>query len=482
MKNKMPLIYGILGSLFMILSNGKFLNPLAAWLFPIFFLLATQKGSLKKHIFWLVPVLGLSNQLSFNGMIPDLNSPVFTFMPAMAGTVYAIPYLMQQSFTRKNQGFLTTLILPTVYTLLDGLNVYFNPFGTFGVLGYSQYYFPGTIQWVAFVGVLGLTFIITWTASIVYWFYLNRENKKAKKIVTAFFIAITIFVVLGFFRASSPIKGKTVDVSGIHTLDRTEGTVLEIFNLHEENKSQAFIEKTEENMTKLIRLTEQEAQTGAKIIHHSEGVALIDVSQKEEYLDRLGAIAKKYQVYILTVPYIITEKEKPNENVLYIIDKKGNVALEHFKYGGNMIEHTKEGSKEIPYIDTEYGRFSGIICWDKDFPSVVDQVGENNSDILFIPSADWKEISPYHTLVGNVRGIENGSNVVTQTVNGMSMITDYRGNVLGQMDHFKTDEWILRGHVPTQGVKTFYSVIGKYFMIFNLVLLLGVMLILRKQK
>ena len=82
---------------------------------------------------------------------------------------------------------------------------------------------------------------------------------------------------------------------------------------------------------------------------------------------------------------------------------------------------------------------------------------------MFTPSADWKQISPTHSINGNFRGIENGVNVVSQTINGMSMITNYKGEVLDSMNHFTTNDWVMRGHVPTEGINTIYNVCGKYF-------------------
>ncbi|UII56780.1 hypothetical protein LS684_04750 [Cytobacillus spongiae] len=443
----------------MVLSNGKFLIAPAAWIFPVLFLFAIKDMSWKLAWISLSLVTALSNQLSFHKMLPELPIPMFEFIPAAAGFLYAIPFVWQKIYFSKARSFLATFILPCTYSLLDFTNVYFNPYGTFGVLGYSQHDMLPIAQFASFIGVTGITFLITWVASIIYWVSLDFTKRRRVAIISV--TALALIVTLGGLRMYIHQHEETVAVSGIHTVDRTDSDVLEIFTLHKKDMSD-FVEKAEERMDGLLELTVAEAKSGAKIIHHSEGVIVIDESQTSMYLDKLKKVARKYQVYILTVPYIFTAEEEPNENVLYIINPEGDVALEHYKYGGNAVENTVMGNKELTTVDTEYGRLSGIICWDKDFPAVVDQIGELKVDILFIPSADWRELSPYHTIVGNFRGIENGANVVTQTVNGMSMITDYKGQVLTKMDHFSTDHWVMRGHVPTEGVTTFYSLFGKY--------------------
>ncbi|MFC0523644.1 nitrilase-related carbon-nitrogen hydrolase [Pontibacillus salicampi] len=470
------------GGLFMALSNGRFLLAPAAWLFPVIFLFAIRDMGWRIALVSLTLVMAIGNQLSFHKMLPSLPIPLFEYVPALAGAMYAIPFVLQKVVYQRTHSFVATLFLPCVYTLLDYLNVYVNPFGTFGVLGYSQHEFLAVAQVASVVGVTGITFLIIWTASIVYWLSLSAPGVSKRKVALVTGAALMLLVTWGGIRVNHTIEEDTVLVSGLHTIDRTDGEVLEIFSLHSKEE-ESFLQKAEERMEQVINQTEAEARTGANIIHHAEGVVVIDEAQKEAYLQRLGEVAERWGVYIVTVPYIFTEKENPNENVLYIIDSDGEVALEHYKYGGNIVEKTVEGEKTIPFVDTEYGRMAGIICWDKDFPTVVDQIGEQDVDLLFIPSADWKEISPYHTIVGNFRGIENGANVITQTVNGMSMIADYKGQTLVKMDHFTTDHWVMRGHVSTSGIATAYSSWGKYFIgCIIMTLMLSFLFIYRSKK
>ncbi|MGR9050593.1 nitrilase-related carbon-nitrogen hydrolase [Halobacillus faecis] len=452
----------LLGTVLMMLSNGKYLIAIAAWVFPVALMVAVK--DLRGRWAWilLTLIMALGNQLSFHHMLPELEIPLFGYIPALAGALYAVPFVLQKLCYRVTPSFLVTLIFPSSYALLDYVNVYLNPFGTFGVLGYSQAQFLPMAQVASLIGVTGITFVITWVAAIVYWLILDRPKVHKKRVALATIMILLLTIVWGSLRINDSAGHETVLVSGIHTLDRNNTEVLEIFNLRNKDLND-FTEKTEKQLEILMKRTTEEAEAGAKIIHHSEGTAVMDESQRTSYLRRLQGIAEQYDVYIITVPYVFTEADKKNENVLYVLDPNGEIVLEHYKYGGNFIEQTVTKGEEIHAVDTPYGRLTGIICWDKDFPSVVNQVGEKDIDHLFIPSADWEEISPYHTIVGNFRGIENGANTVTQTVNGMSMMTDYTGQTLAKMNHFTTDHWVMRGHMPVRGTNTFYTSIGKYF-------------------
>ncbi|MBN8235085.1 hypothetical protein JF544_07470 [Halobacillus kuroshimensis] len=472
------------GMTFMAWSNGKYLISVAAWIFPVLFMTAVKEMSFRKAWVLLPLVTGTANQISFHHLLPSLDLPFFEYLPGLAGALYAIPYLLQKHAYQRSDSFIVTLLFPSAYTLLDTLHMYLNPYGSFGHLGYSQHQLLPVMQMASILGITGLTFLITWTAAVVFWLMHGEATLKKRRTALVMAGVLAAALTLGGLRTISGGEKETVHVAGLHIFDRTNEETTEIFQLQESDPS-LFLEKAGERMDELIKATEKEAEHGAEIIHHSEGSVIIDESQKTEYLDRLREVAVKAGVYIITVPYIYTPSEEPNENVLYIIDQNGEIAAEHYKYGGSFVEQTVEGDGDIPYVDTPYGRIAGVICWDKDFPAVMDQVGEKNIDLLFVPSADWKEISPYHTIAGTFRGLENGAAVITQTVNGMSMITDADGRTLAEMDHFTADDWTMHGHVPVEGKRTFYTAAGQYFpvcIIIAVILLLYVVFIRKQRK
>ncbi len=448
--------------IFMTLSNGKYLMGFATWLFPVLFLFGIKDMKPVKGLLILLLATAVSTYVSFDGLIPAIPIPGFKFVPAIAGSLVAFAFYLQHKGFNKSKSIKMTLILPSVYALLEYMNYYFNPNGTFSLLGYSQHNLLPIAQIASLIGVVGITFVIMWFASLIYWYMINFKSESANKQILIPVLIFTLLIGYGSLRMLSKEDSPTVSVAGIHTIDRDDEDLVRANDLYETD-FEAYLKYNESQIDEIVELTKIEAKNGAKIIHHAEGTLSLYYTQKEEYLNQIKEIAKLYEIYIVTVPYIITSDEVADENVLYVIDPAGNEVIEHYKYGGNLFEGTKLGSMEIQYVDTPYGRISGIICWDKDFPVVLNQVGEKDIDILFIPSADWTEIATYHTVVGHFRGIENGANIVTQSVNGLSMISDYRGVSSAKLDHFKTSSWILRGEVPTKGINTVYNVVGKYF-------------------
>ena len=128
-------------------------------------------------------------------------------------------------------------------------------------------------------------------------------------------------------------------------------------------------------------------------------------------------------------------------------------------------------------FDTEYGRIAPFICSDMAFLSKIQQAGRNNVDILIVPASDWKEMTLLAAKTAIVRGVENGSNIIRHTNNGMSIVSDFRGSVLAQTDYFQSDTKTLSAQVAMKGRFTLYSYIGNIFVYLCSIYLLGSLII-----
>ncbi|MBK8619578.1 MAG: hypothetical protein IPN96_21280 [Anaerolineales bacterium] len=115
-------------------------------------------------------------------------------------------------------------------------------------------------------------------------------------------------------------------------------------------------------------------------------------------------------------------------------------------------------------IDTPYGKLSAIICWDADFPNAVKQAGEQNVDLLFVPSNDWVEVKDIHAGMAAFRAVENGMSIFRQTGEGVSSVIDARGKVINRVDMFEENASGFTGiqnvQTPIGSVDTLYSSVG----------------------
>ena len=450
-------------TLFLYFSNGRFSFAPAAWLYPVFMLQVSRKSS-KIYSCLIIPlIVAVCSQLSFWKFTYDDPSNILFFLPFILGLLMGLLFFIDRLLYSKVNGFSSTLIFPFLYTSFDfSLNL-FNPFGTLGVLAYSQHDFLCFSQLASVTGIWGLTFMITWSAAVVYWVIDGYQRwQNIRRGITIYLFILLSVLVYGSARLNIPLPYGTVRIAGIHTHDKNiEGKAMR--ECLDKQDSTGFKRISDTIIQRLIQATINEANAGSRIIVWSEISPKILKKDEDSLFNVFKALAKQQKIYLVATPFTIAAKGAKSENKIWLFSPKGSLLLKHYKYGGNFMEGTVEGDKMIKAVSTEYGTLSAIICWDGDFPSIVKQVGQLNTDILFIPASDWKEIDPAHSIVSIYRGIENGCSVVRQTRNGLSIMTDARGKIIAQMDHFETHTWITVGQVPTKKRFTLYPMIGDLF-------------------
>jgi apolipoprotein N-acyltransferase len=167
--------------------------------------------------------------------------------------------------------------------------------------------------------------------------------------------------------------------------------------------------------------------------------------------------------------------------VVHVIDPSGDVVLEHVKFGGTQFEGSLTGSGELQTAETPYGKISAVICWDADFPNVIEQAGEQNVDLLFIPSNDWLAVKDIHAGMASFRAVENGMAIYRQTGSGVSSVIDAYGRTIHRVDAFHEESagnFAAVRVVSTSigSVNTLYPVLGDVVGHIMLVLFVGLLL------
>ncbi len=196
----------------------------------------------------------------------------------------------------------------------------------------------------------------------------------------------------------------------------------------------------------------------------------------ETLLANAAALAREEGIYlVLPTATLDPSGAEPFHNVVRIIDPNGEIVLEHYKYGGTQFEGSVTGNGELQTVETPYGKLSAVICWDADFPNAIKQAGEQDVDLLFVPSNDWYEVRDIHDGMATFRAVENGVSIFRQTGAGVSSVTDAYGRVVNRVDMFEdesTGAWAAEQMVltPIGSVDTLYPQIGDAF---GLLMLIG---------
>ena len=206
------------------------------------------------------------------------------------------------------------------------------------------------------------------------------------------------------------------------------------------------------------------ASSGAKIVFGIETVISLTKENEAGFIEKAKAMAKKDSMY-LGLPIQVLLDGFPRvlpENKIIWISPEGRVLFTYHKSKPTPGE-TSYGDGVLRYFDTPYGRISTSICFDMDFPGLINQVSDKNVDIMLVPDSDWRVITPYHTYVASFRAIEHGFNMVRSATKGLSASFNYKGQLLSSTDYYNTDDLTLYSDIPTKGQKTLYSILGDYF-------------------
>ncbi len=392
----------------------------------------------------------------------------------------SLPYLADRLIVPRLRGFIATLAFPAAYTSME----YFSSLGSFGAftsIANTQYGNLALMQLASVTGIWGITFLITWFASVVNWALEKRFVWHAVRRGALLYVGLLSLVLLagGARLLLFPPKANLVRVVGLsasqsalaaqqQNLPTTTQMALITGKASQADLYQAravYAPVADE----LLSRTQQEASAGAKIVVWPEtGVSVLQ-EDAPALIRRASALAKQEGIYLDLGLAVIQTNLTRGPSVMdeaVLLDPTGKIVWTYEKTHLVPFEETGEivqGNGKVPWVDSPYGRLGNVICFDLDFPSTIRQAGQAGVDLLLAPSNDWQAVDPMHTQAAAFRAIENGFVLVRQASHGLAMVVDYEGHVLAASDFFTTGQQVMVANVPVRGVHTIYAVIGDLF-------------------
>lgn len=469
MNKNLRYLWLILATVLSLFIGGKWNIPLAAWIAPVFiirFFRDSEKAGRNFLLLWLAS--SVPTMIAWNGT---------TFFPPFAEAAFFIvitpisllPYVVDRLYARRfPKAAWVSLVFPVAYTAVDFFSSSGSPFGTFGAVAYSQRGFLPVMQLASITGLWGITFVIGWFAGLANHIWENGFKFTRFALVSSC-ILLTGFL-FGFGRILlKPQPEQNPIIAGFSLPNETMPSVIGQFHSEDETGFRQTVDKLNANQLEQIRTM---AQDGANIVVLQEGAIMGMIDQIEAVMHEASIIAVEENIYIVLPTFDLGKS--PAENKVHIIDPNGEVILTHIKYGGNQFEGTLKGDGVLQTLDTPYGKFSAVICWDADFPNVIKQAGEQKVDLLFIPSNDWLSVKDIHTGMATFRAVENGMTVYRQVGQGVSIVVDAYGKEYNRVDSFDGDTTgftnIQTVATPVGSVDTLYTSLGD---LFGNVMLLG---------
>ncbi|MCX2718451.1 nitrilase-related carbon-nitrogen hydrolase [Lentiprolixibacter aurantiacus] len=492
-----PYLALVLGMFFMVLGSAKWTVFLGPWFGLVFFLYFMRNVKLWKALVFGFLAFLFSGYVGVNEVFPA-PLPVLIIILLIISAKSLIPYLIDRISNAGERGFVGTLIFPSAFVALEYLNS-LQSGDVWSSIANTQYQFPAIQQIASVFGIWGISFLIAWFASLVNW--MTTHQWKWSHIRTGSLIAGAVYVLVlafGVIRISQADynTSETVKVAGV-TIDNSNitmtmyhdafGKTIEIHpdisqtspELQEASRAMVpFIEDPfadrftnsrkaiEANLDLLFSKTSRLADQGAKIIVWSEAIGLTLSNQEDAVIERAKMLAREKQIYLFASLGVINPGPYSPDRLLLVnktitLTPEGELANTYLKSNPVPFAEQEYGSDDIiPAIESPYGKLSPVICYDADFPGFLRQTNQIGTDILLVPSGDWKAIDPYHAYMSSLRGIENGVSVVRPVSRATSIATDPYGNLLGSTDFYSSEEKTLMVNVPMKGINTIYNRIG----------------------
>ena len=452
---------------------GRWQFPAVAWIAPIFalrFYRDSEKGGRAFLWLWLataVPtIIAWHNATAIHAMGVVVEPIFFLIMVPIALIPYVVDRIYYRRWVRDGRfPFWLTLVFPVCATAIDFFSASGSPFGTFGAAAYSQAGFTALMQITAVTGMWGIPFITAWFASVaVYVWENNFQWSKINRGVIVFLGVMLLLFGFGFGRlALADAPQQEALIGGFSLPEEGLGAMM---GMLQDGDEAAFREATAALHTQQLVKAQSMAQAGAEIVVLQEGAGMGFPEEVDALLVNAAALAQEEGIYlVLPTATIDPAGEEPFQNVVRIIDPNGKVVLEHYKYGGTQFEGSVTGSGKLQTVETPYGTLSAVICWDADFPTTMKQVGEQDVDLLFVPSNDWLELRDIHDGMATFRTVENGMAMFRQTGDGVSGVTDAYGRIINRVDMYEEETpgtWSNEQMVltPIGSVNTLYPQVG----------------------
>lgn len=473
MNTKSNKIFSILllsaGSLLVGFSTGRWLAPLAAWIGPILIMRYYRDQKIGRGYLLIIAAHIIAFLIGFGEIwFSGWGLTLMSGLALLYGFLWSLPYLADRLMGPRLPGFLSTFIYPFAAATIEFVIIHTNPVGTWGATGFTQYGNLALMQLSSLTGMIGITFLMGWFASVANWAWENqRQGVGLLKGLTTFGMVLVAVYAFGILRLNlTPLATaeETVRVAGVIAEEQT--TFFENVG-----GAESWIESPENGAMAVqahwdtyFDETVREAKAGARLILWPEYAGLTSGADSGSLIARAQEVASQHGIY-LALPvgvFYPSDTRQLAENKLLLIDPSGEILIEHVKYGGYIFEGYRiKGDGKLQTVSTPFGFVSGIICYDADYPAVVQQVGLNGTGLLLVPSADWFEIDPVHSYMAVFRAIENGTSLIRVTERGLSIAVDPYGRILAQTDFFSATDRTMVAQVPVKHVTTIYTLFGR---------------------
>ena len=370
-------------------------------------------------------------------------------------------------FLNLSRAFDVLLVVPTLWVLVEYFRGVFLSGFPWLFLGYSQLNSPLS-GWVPVVGVMGVSWLLCFSAVIVYWLLHRRQACPA---VTMTIIGIGLTCWLGgaallFVRWTQPV-GELIQVSLVQA------------NTAQEDKWR--VNKREKIIEQHLKLTQQHYDSD--LIVWSENALPAFYHQMRPLLAALDLEAKKNQTEVLLGLQLWEKKTRRYYNSMVSVGGMPNqYKKRHLLMFGEYVPLEKWLRGVIEFFNLPMSSFSAgsanqpllhlaghpvgvAICYEIAFPWELNQYFPNSHFLVHVSNDTWfgNSIGPWqHLEQARMRALEYGRPLVRATNNGITAVINDTGAVVKVVPQFQTV--VLTEHIQPMTGKTPYARMGHWLL------------------
>jgi apolipoprotein N-acyltransferase len=387
-----------------------------------------------------------------------------------------IPFLLDKALHRRLPKWASALVFPAAVVTVE--TVFALTTGTLATYGETQYSLRPLVMTSTLFGLAGVSFMIAWTASTLndLWeggWKIKDLGRRGVVYTVAMGALLLYSAILTTFpvrpRASVLVAGITTEATLEESMAESGLYVTEISRLGPTEYAQ-IVRSSQSRIDELRGKTVEAINAGAEIVVWQELALLLEPAVADPLLEEMRDLADEADVYLLiSYERLLGDAERrsrPMRNSSVLFTPEGETGWEYakaFPAAGFEDVFTEPGAREIPYLDTPYGRIGQVICADMIHPGYLRQAAAKDIDLLLVPSWDTAAHTPSFTFASAYRTVEDGFTMVRITGDGQSAVIDpYYRNWAAQssFDHGTINFY---ANVPVVSRTTFYGVIGFCF-------------------
>ncbi|MDO4488385.1 MAG: diguanylate cyclase [Eubacteriales bacterium] len=417
------LIAGFFGLIFTAISDAEWGSGLSTfiWLYAFLELVCRYRSKTETLITGAVFVLGYN--IKFFGIQGNV---MFTaFVITIIAVLVFWAFRFSADLMLKWNNFISTLIYPTLWLLIYLFSTLLRLPSVIRIdMMFSDMYI--LIQSEKALGSIGFSFALLWTVSIIRYAITNR-----KFLITLIGVVIYLAMLIPGIIHLFPNKYAT-DVINV---GYTTGPYIGRFD--------DFTEAPYEKNVESIKTAVSDAVIrGAEILVFNEEAFGFADTYEEEFTALCSELAAENGLPML-VGLDIRDTDGSeggkNDNKLIFIDGNGEILGDYSKtYKVPFVEDGyKKGDGEIHShlleINGKKLKIAYLICYDSNFPMFVRGI-DDDTDILFLPSWDWSEVTDLHTLLCRAIAAENNVTIIKPTYDGKSVAIDDNGKIFHMSD------------------------------------------------